>query len=511
MSTHLTGEFSLFNRLQAAASRAPDAPAVTDSASGSLTRRQLLVEAARLAEWYAELRVRRGDVVAIALPNTVEWEVAFVACLSIGAIPATLPFSTEEDGVVHACRLTGARLLVTAGDSGPQVVQRLEGRVGLLASSEGDWQVDRGPVKEGMPRPDTLEGIAQVMFTSSSTGLPKAVGHSESSLAAVNLGFAERFSLDASTPIFMASPLGHSIGAWHGTRLSLFLGAHLVLQERWGPAEAMALMARHGCVFTAAATPYLQDLVTAAEQHEAQSLPLRTFLCGGAPVPPSLLERAESALPGTFVTVLWGMTEGGVTTCLPGDPPDRVLGSAGVGLPGLELVTLSSDGTVLDTDVEGEVAMRGPGVFKTYVGQPELYAESLAGDWFRTGDLGTVDDAGYLHLRGRIKDLIIRGGVNISPIPIEEALIAHPSVREAAVIGYPDDRLGERIGAVVVADGTAPTFDELVSWLAAGGLPKRWLLEKLWVVAAMPTTAAGKIRKSELRAYVRDEAPRSVR
>jgi acyl-CoA synthetase (AMP-forming)/AMP-acid ligase II len=334
------------------------------------------------------------------------------------------------------------------------------------------------------------------MFTSSTTGMPKAVMHTDDTLGAANKAFADRFELSEETTIYMPSPLGHSVGAWHGARLSLYLGAPLVLQETWDPARGLELVDVHQCAFTSAATPFLKDLVDAPwPDGRTKMASLRTFLCGGAPVPPSLLEQATEQAPNTFVTVLWGMTEGTGTTCVLGDSLDRLTQSAGKPVPELELTILEPG-----PNGSGELAMRGPQVFVGYLGQEEMY-ESLVTDdgFFRTGDLATLDEDGYLHLTGRLKDLIIRGGVNISPVPIEHAIAAHPGVRRVAVIGQADDRLGERICAVIVPTGTAPTLAELNDWLRQQGHSERKLPEALVVVDDMPVTAAGKIRKVDLR------------
>jgi acyl-CoA synthetase (AMP-forming)/AMP-acid ligase II len=150
--------------------------------------------------------------------------------------------------------------------------------------------------------------------------------------------------------------------------------------------------------------------------------------------------------------------------------------------------------------------MRGPGVFFGYLGDEELYRSSVTGDgFFRTGDLARLGADGYLHLTGRLKDLIVRGGVNISPLPIEDALAAHPAVRRVAVVGAPDERLGERICAVVVPEGDPPELDDLIAWVRGQGLPRRLWPEALRVVDEMPTTAAGKIRKNVLAERLRVE------
>ena len=331
--------------------------------------------------------------------------------------------------------------------------------------------------------------------------------HTGDTLAALNVTFAERFGLGPDSPIFMPSPLGHSVGAIHGARLALHTGAPLVLQDRWDPARALEAIAAHGCRFTAAATPFLKDLVdvpwpaAAAAARGPKLGSLSWFLCGGAQVPPSLMEQAQAEFPNTRVTVLWGMTEGGLTTCTAESPREKMLATAGIALPGLELRTLDASGELTPPGTEGELAMRGPGVFVGYYAQASLYESLLTPDgFFRTGDLARIDGEGYLRITGRAKDLIIRGGVNISPVPVEDALAACPGVRAVAVVGYPDERLGERICAVVETEGDAPAeLGALTGFLRDRGLPKHLWPELVRTVGELPRTAAGKIRKLELR------------
>ena len=194
------------------------------------------------------------------------------------------------------------------------------------------------------------------------------------------------------------------------------------------------------------------------------------------------------------------MTEGGLVTCVHESPRDKLMNTAGIGLPGLELRCLSAAGDAVPAGEEGELAMRGPGVFTGYFGQRDLYESEITEDgFFRTGDLARIDADGYVQITGRLKDLIIRGGVNISPTLIENALADHPGVGAVAVIGHPDERLGERICAVVAPAGEAPSLKELIAHAQTKRLPKHYCPEVLRIVDAMPMTPAGKIRKADLR------------
>ena len=502
----------LCDRYAVLARRFEDRLAVADASGRRLSHGALWREAGRLAEKLKEGGIGRGDIVILLLPNVVDGQVAFVALLRLGAIPASLPTRTDPDTVAHAARLTGARALVSLerhgsarlGDIAREAAATCghEPGVFLVDDSAGAWRP--APAHRGTPLPASAADLAHIMFTSSTTGRPKAVMHSEDTLAALNIAFTERFSLGPDAPIFLASPLGHSIGAIHGTRLALHTGAPLVLQDVWEPEHALETIEAFGCAFTAAATPFLKDLVDARWPRSTPKLaPLRSFLCGGAQVPPSLMEAAQAQFPNTFVTVLWGMTEGGLVTCVRESPREKLMSTAGIGLPGLELRCLDAEGGSLLAGDEGELAMRGPGVFIGYFGQQDLYDSLITDDgFFRTGDLARIDADGYVRITGRLKDLIIRGGVNISPVPIESALADHPGVGAVAVIGHPDERLGERICAVVVPHGEAPSLDDLIAHARARRLPKHHCPEVLRIVESMPMTPAGKIRKADLRAVV---------
>ncbi len=497
-----TGE-RLADRFRGYVDRDPGRAAVIDDRGTTLTREQLWTRAEELGTRLAGAGVRPGDVVLIYLPNTLHWQVSLLAVLRLGAVPATLPLSTDESTLAYIYDLVAARAVIAPRSSRRRptgewalAAVRAAGREGTVLSIADDGAEVWTTVPGERQGPIVPAEVDHLMFTSSTTGMPKAVMHTADTLATVNRQFAERFGLGEDTPLFMPSPLGHSVGAWHGGRLALWTGATLVLQETWDPRQGLELIDRHQCAFTAAATPFLKDIVDVEWPSGQPKMPsVRTFLCGGAPVPPSLMEQAAAQAPDTFVTVLWGMTEGAGTTCTADSTYEQLTGSAGRPLPDLDFQIL-----LPDADGAGELAMRGPQVFVGYLGQEAMYRELLTDDgYFRTGDLARIDEDGYLHLTGRLKDIIIRGGVNISPVPIENAIAAHPDVKRVAVIGQSDERLGERICAVVVPGDHAPSLEELNAWLRDQGVSERKLPESLVVVDDMPVTAAGKIRKVDLR------------
>jgi cyclohexanecarboxylate-CoA ligase len=498
-----TGE-RLQDRFRRYAETDPDALAVVDQHGAGYSRAGLLRAAGQLAAELAEQAGPRQTHVVL-LPNQTVWLTAFLAVLVADGVPATIPIATDPENLSHVLRRVGAATIVTdpaRRTLAEQAAASAEQRVDLVVLDGGRVErcAGRGRRAAALDEPQ----LDHLMFTSSTTGRPKAVMHSADTLATLNRHFSERFGLGADTPIFMPSPLGHSVGAIHGARLSLWNGALLVLQEHWHPAVAFELVDRYQCAFTAAATPFLGDVVRAPKPASGTKFaPLATFLCGGAQVPPDLLRAATRELPDTFVSVLWGMTEGGLTTCLAASSREQVEQTAGRGLPGLELVVLDEQGAVQTPPAEGELAMRGPGVLFGYAGDDALYRSLLTADgYFRTGDLARLDGDGYVRITGRLKDLLIRGGVNISPVPTEDALAAHPAVRAVTVVGAPDARLGERICAVIVPGERRPTGPELVAFCREHGLPRRALPELVVYVDDLPRTPAGKVRKVEVRDLV---------
>lgn len=511
------GEPLLARYARLSASR-PDSLAVADSRGRQLTHAQLQRVAATYAEALIRASVTPGDVVLVAMPNCIEWQAAFLGIFLVDAIPATIPERTDAANLRHVAELVGARVLIVAANDASKdleaiaqyVVDSCAHQIDLIIVSARGEMRHRPSTLQTRPVKPGIRGLDHIAFTSSTTGRPKAVMHTWDTLAALNLTFTERFGLNAGTPIFMSSPLGHSVGAYHGARLSLFNAAPLVLQERWDPEAAIKMVSDFKCAFTGAATPFLTDLVNAKAAAGTVKLDaMRWFLCGGAQVPPSLLDAAAAEFPSTKVTVLWGMTEGGLTTCHADSPKEKFRTTCGIGLPGLELHTIDNEGHALPAGSAGELVMRGPGLFVGYLGQSDLYRSLLTADgFFRTGDLAVVDADGYVSITGRAKDLIIRGGVNISPVPIEDALAAHPNIASVAVVGAPDVRMGELLCAVIEPRGRRVELSEIQAFIRDAGLPKYLAPETLRFVEEMPRTPAGKIRKVDLLKIFSSESAR---
>jgi len=311
--------------------------------------------------------------------------------------------------------------------------------------------------------------------------------------------YARRLRLGADDVVLMASPMAHQTGFMYGLLMPIMLRASVVLQDTWEPKQAIALVRQEGATFTMASTPFLSDLArTVAETGDAVPT-LRTFLCAGAPIPGPLVEQARAAL-GTKVVSAWGMTENGaVTLTQPDDDDERSFSTDGCPLPGVEVKVVDADGNSLPAGEAGRLLLRSCSNFGGYLRRPHLNGTD-AGDWFDTGDLARIDGRGYIRITGRSKDVIIRGGENIPVVEIESLLYRHPAIAMAAIVAYPDERLGERACAVVVPKaGQSMELADIQAFLKAQKVALQYIPERLVVRDAIPTTPSGKIQKFKLR------------
>ncbi|MBS0466328.1 MAG: cyclohexanecarboxylate-CoA ligase, partial [Proteobacteria bacterium] len=376
----------------------------------------------------------------------------------------------------------------------------------LLGGPEWEKAADaRDILTRNRPGPDD---VTQLIYTSGTTGEPKGVMHSANTLFSNIVPYAERLHLGADDVVLMASPMAHQTGFMYGLMMPVLLQTAAVLQDIWEPKKAIALIQAERVSFTMASTPFLTDLArTVAEDVQAggQGVPtLRIFLCAGAPIPGPLVEQARATL-GAKVVSAWGMSENGaVTLTRPEDDDERSVHTDGCPLPGVEIKVVDVDGNALPPDASGRLLLRACSNFGGYLKRPQLNGTD-EGDWFDTGDLAYIDARGYVRITGRSKDVIIRGGENIPVMEIESLLYKHPAIAMAAIVAYPDERLGERACAIVVPrPGQSIDLPSIVEFLKAQKVALQYIPEKLVLKDAMPATPSGKIQKFKLRESVRE-------
>ncbi|MGI8795093.1 MAG: class I adenylate-forming enzyme family protein [Acidimicrobiia bacterium] len=444
---------------------------VDESAGVRLDGAELEARVAALAGGLRAAGVRRRDVVAWQAPNWHEVVLLYRACWRLGAIAGPVHHQAGPADVEAMVGVLEPKVWLAPDDlRGPSATfpELLEGR----------------PVTRSAARPSDL---AVVLFTSGSTGGPKAALHTQRGLAYKARVMAQAHRLTPADSILMPAPLAHVSGLLNAVQIPGVLPMRAVLMAQWDPEDALATIERERITFMIGPPTFFVALMDGTGFSASRVESLRLVSSGGAGVTPAFVERASTTLE-CRVKRTYGSTEAPtVTTSTPDDSVERARETDGRATsPFLEMRT--SEG--------GELWLRGPELFVGYA-DPEQTRAALSRGWFRTGDLARVDDDGWLTIVGRMKDVIIRGGENIAAAEVEGALEAHPSVRQAVAVGYPDERLGERVCAFVVA--TAPfDVEECRRWFEQRGLARYKTPERVVQVDALPVMAAGKPDRAEL-------------
>ncbi len=512
-------DVSLDQSFQRAVSRAPDKTALvaycTDrEAPQRWTYGELAIKVARAAGALRALGIGAGDVVAVQLPNWWQFVVVALACQRVGAVVNPIMHIFREREMAYMLGFGEAKMLVVPkvfrGFDHEAMAESLQARLPALqhvvvvdgAGSNNFTRMLLESAAPHVPAPATPpcppDAMAVLMFTSGTTGEPKGVMHSANTLTACTHALASRFHLSADDVLLACSPMGHMTGYAAVFLQSLYLGATLVLQDIWAPGQGVAIMVREGVTHTAASTPFLVDISDTVSAG-ATAPALCTFLCGGAPIPPVQIERASSVLK-LQVCSLWGMTESlGSTLTEPERAADKSSSTDGRALRGVEVKVIDMDGRDLPLGETGRLMVRGAQMFMGYYKLHDLEVFDAQG-WFDTGDLAYMDAEGYIRINGRTKDVLIRGGENVPVFEIESLLLKHPAVAMVALVGYPDDRLGERGCAFVVTrSGQAFDLAAAQAWMSENKVAKQYWPERVECQAALPTTPSGKVQKFALR------------
>src|SRR4051794_5465300 len=518
------GDRTITDHLDDVAAATPDKVAFIDPRR-QITYAELRSEVNRCALGLLELGVRPGDVVSFQLPNWIECVVVHFAATRIGAISNPLIPIYREREVGFMVGLAQSKGIVVPqefrGFDYPAMVASLRADWPALEHvlvvggpttdtqtswqefMETPWEEQRDPAELAGLRPDANE-VTVLIFTSGTTGEPKGVMHTHNTLLAANAPLPARLGITSDSVFHMASTLAHLTGFLYGARLPVQNGATAVFQDVWDPARFVELVEQHRITYTSAATPFLHDLLAAPNLAEHDVSSLVRFCCMGAPIPRAMVREARSKLPALVVLGGWGQTENALVTLgIPGDADEKLIDTDGYPWPGMRVRVVDDTGAELPPGTAGRVQVAGPFLFVGYAERLEMARALFDGDWFDTGDLGTLDAEGYLASSGRTKDVIIRGGENIPVAYVENVLYEHPDVLAVAVIGVPDPRLQERACACVVLDqGAELTFEQLREFLATKGVAKQYWPESLQVLPELPRTPSGKIQKFKLRDLV---------
>ncbi len=439
--------------------------------------------------------VRRGDAVTWQLANRVEAVLLFRACWRIGAVAVPIHHQVGPSDVAAMITVIDPRL-VLADPGSP-----LADRSGSIVVDGGDpWNdlAGHAPVHDSVPRGVDL---AVALFTSGSTGEPKVVLHTHRGLAYKARAMAGAHGLRPTDAVLMPAPLAHISGLLSGVLLPIAVGMRTVLMERWDAERANRLVAERGISFMIGPPAYFSGMAGAARFSTEAMASLRIISCGSMTIAPEFVDATREAFDAT-VKRTYGSTEAPtVTTSAWDDPPDRARDTDGRVIGEAELRVVDQvTGRPVRSGLPGELELRGPELFAGYADADQTRV-ATHGTWFRTGDLATVDAGGWLTIVGRTRDIIIRGGENVVPAEVERVLEAHPAVRQAVVVGYPDERLGERVAACVVADGPFGTA-ECRAWCATQGIARFKTPDLVRRFDAFPLLSLGKPDRSALRALV---------
>ncbi len=529
-----TGDFKdklVLDYLDDALARTPDRTAII-SYNGEIGRADELTfaEVDRLSRRFAlallDLGIGAGDVVSLQLPNWWQFSLMHIACVRIGAITNPLMPIFREGQLIFMLGFAEAKLLIApATYRGFEYRPMVDGMRAELPKLEHVFYVggDGGDAFDAHflapEREDAADAesrlaplrpgpndVTEIIYTSGTTGQPKGVMHTANTLFCHLYPLNAHLALTGDDIFQMSSPMAHQTGFIWGILISTMLGTTVILQDRWEPVLAAELIDRHHVTFTMASTPFLNDLAGVAEPGRFDLSTLRYFLAAGAPIPPALVERAQERV-GMKVLSGWGMSECAcATVCRPSDPPEKIFGTDGLALDCNAVKVVDNDGNDAAVGQEGLLMVTGAAQFVGYLKRPDLHGTDDAG-WFDTGDLAYMDGDGYIRITGRAKDIIIRGGENIPVVEVESAIFRHPAVEDAAIVGMPDPRLGERGCAYVVLNqGHDLTFPEMIAYLEEKKMTKQYLPERLEILDAFPRTPSGKIQKFVLRDWAKELA-----
>lgn len=513
----LWGDASLADYWQQTARAMPDKIAVVDNHGASYTYSALDHAASCLANWMLAKGIESGDRIAFQLPGWCEFTVIYLACLKIGAVSVPLLPSWREAELVWVLNKCQAKmffaptlfkqtrpvdLILPLQNQLPQLQQTVG--VDKLAPATSSLSLSQIIADNtSLTTAITTHGdeLAAVLFTSGTEGLPKGVMLTHNNILASERAYCARLNLTWQDVFMMPAPLGHATGFLHGVTAPFLIGARSVLLDIFTPDACLALLEQQRCTCMLGATPFVYDLLNVLEKQPADLSALRFFLCGGTTIPKKVARECQQR--GIKLLSVYGSTESSPHAVVNlDDPLSHFMHTDGYAAAGVEIKVVDDARKTLPPGCEGEEASRGPNVFMGYFDEPELTARALDEEgWYYSGDLCRMDEAGYIKITGRKKDIIVRGGENISSREVEDILLQHPKIHDACVVAMSDERLGERSCAYVVlkAPHHSLSLEEVVAFFSRKRVAKYKYPEHIVVIEKLPRTTSGKIQKFLLR------------
>lgn len=510
---------TLLDCWQESLARHPDKDAIRDSHGKVYTYAAADRLASRIAAYLHDCGIQKGDMVSVQMPGWAEFLPIYIACLKIGAAITPIPANLRAYELTHMLDRCKSKALFVprsyrnytycgmAGDL-CQTQDALRVIIAVDKEEEGSSlptlqqileEYKDNPFTPGENDKADPDDLAVIIFTSGSEGEAKGVMLSHRNVIAAETAFAEFFGIGEDDVMFMPAPPAHAIGFHHGITMPFIRGATSVLQDKFDAPEALGLIEKHRGTATMASTPFLHDIVNVLQTKDADVSSLRFFLCGGSP--PNLDRVREAGEKGIKVLNVYGATE---SVPHMGTKPDatheQIMGQVLFPMPGISVKVVDKNGNEMPQGEEGEEISSSEAVFQGYLGMPEATERALKNGWYHSGDLCRKNADGSYSITGRLKDIIVRGGENISCLEVENILLKHPKISRAAVVGMPDERLQERICACVVLEEPHQeiTLDEITDHFKSLNVAKLKIPERIEIYKQFPRTHSGKLDKTNL-------------
>lgn len=449
-----------------------------------------------LAAHYVALGLPQGGTVGVWLPNSVDWVVATLAAIRAGGIAVPIAWESKQAEAAYRVADAGIRLMVTTSERGGDLDAMPDPRPRAIMTDR--LALSELPAADPLP-PDDIDLTSMIVYTSGTTGLPKGVMLSARTMLWVNAAcWTPIFGLGPEDKVLSPLPLFHSYALNISVLSILANGASEYILEKFSTSEVMAMLAAGTFTMMPGVPTMFHYLMLAGKAAHVATLPGVTRCVSAGAILPEAVNRAFEAQFGVELLDGYGITETSTMVTMNWPGTTRVAGSCGLPLPGLAVRLVDAEDRDVPQGAEGELIVRGPNVMQGYHARPDATAAALKGGWYRTGDLARTDASGYLTITGRLKELIIRGGQNISPAEVEEMVAKMPGVRDCAVVGVPHEALGEVPVAFVIPEGAMPTLDAIREHCAVTLSPYK-LPQDAIEVAEIPRTGSGKIIRFRLR------------
>ena len=506
----------------------PDRLAVTDASGSQLTYKELNQAVIGAGSWFLSQGLVKGDSVVFALKNEIDYALAHIAASRVGIVSVMLSAREGKRDVLHAQQATESKMvLISKGEAVQGIFELFESQTVQSTYKPAVFVVDpdgSGPVEKDSeplnywpgwryfinlgssltsssvaihtPEPDDLE---MVVFSSGTTGQPKGIAHTYDGTGASLSNWIEELKLTSEDTVFCPATLGHVGGSQWGLRTAMVIGAPLILIHKWEPAVVIQQIYKFKCRYTLVTPTFLVDLMNLSDSDRELLASFRLWAVGGSGMSREFIIRSESKLPGVVLRG-FGMSEHFMSTITRADDPiEKRRDCDGRVLPGCEIQVWNENGQEVPFGEPGDMAVRGPSTVGGYFTHPEETLRSYVNGWQLTGDIITIDKEGFIKVVGRKKEIIIRGGENISPQEIENVIMRVPEIPPFLVVSVPDERLGERVGFVYEGSTGECTFEQILKILSDADVAKYKWPEVLISVEKLPRTALGKIKRGAVR------------